>query len=93
MKNTFKKTIILFILTSSYSMADVSGKVIAYACYSCHGEHLTQLALPIPLSASHLTRTLIAFKMDKNNSIMNRVTKGFTDNELKAVATYISGLD
>lgn len=75
-------------------LADVSGKIIAYACYSCHGEHLVNLKIKRPLSTAHLSNTLLAFKDSKQNSaIMNRVTKGFTDDELKAAASYISDID
>ncbi len=94
MKKIFKKIIILFITTTAYtySMADVSGKMVAYTCYSCHGEQLTNLKSTQPLSTISLRNTLLAFKYDaKSASMMNRIAKGFTDNELMAVATYITG--
>jgi len=94
MKIYLLKIIVLLVLTASNLLADVSGKVIAYACYSCHAEHLANLKLKQPLSTAHLSSTLLAFKANKQNSaIMNRITKGFTDDELKAAASYISETD
>ena len=95
MKNPlFKITMTtLFTLFCSHSTAEVSGKMIAFACYSCHGERLTKLELPRPLSKKELTHTLLAFKTNKKMAtIMNRITKGYTDTELASVATYLSEL-
>jgi len=79
---------ILAVFSSSPSVADISGKVIAYTCYSCHGKN----ASTFKLSANEMTQTLMAFKTErKYASIMGRITKGFTDTELKAVASYLSG--
>ena len=79
---------LLFILCCSYSFADISGKVIAYGCYSCHGEKLIN---PQAGSAEQLTDTLLAFKYNqKRATIMDRISKGFSDTELKAVARYLS---
>jgi sulfide dehydrogenase cytochrome subunit len=86
--NAFKTIIISLAVFSSSPATEVSGKVIAYACYSCHGEKSANLKL----SKNELTATLMAFKTDrKYATIMNRITKGFTDTELKAVASYLSG--
>ncbi|NOR69333.1 MAG: hypothetical protein GQ532_06490 [Methylomarinum sp.] len=88
-KNQFIKIIVtvLFAIPSSHSIAGVTGKAIAYSCYSCHGEKLNRLNL----SATELTQTLIAFKTNKkSSSIMDRISKGFSDEELKAVAYYLS---
>lgn len=96
MKNQLVKVTITLFLTLfySYSRAEVSGKMIAFACYSCHGENLQQLNLPQPLSSDKLIQTLLAFKYDKKTAtIMDRITKGYTDTELKSVATYLSELN
>jgi len=91
MKKSFIKLIILLLFTSSNSIADVSGKVIAYACYSCHGKNLTNIDQSIIVSAEKLENTLLAFKSNtKPSTIMNRITKGFSDAELKAVAIYLT---
>ncbi|MCF6249702.1 MAG: hypothetical protein L3J75_00330 [Methylococcaceae bacterium] len=96
MKNLLIKITItiLLILPWYHSSADVSGKMIAFACYSCHGEKLIKLNLPKPLSKKELTQTLLAFKNNKKSaSIMDRITKGYTDEELESVATYLYGLN
>jgi len=91
MKKSFIKTIILLILTCTNSNADVSGKSIAYACYSCHGDNLNNINQSNTLSAEKLENSLLAFKTDKKYStIMNRITKGFSDAELKSVAIYLT---
>ncbi len=99
MKNLlFKSKIImiagLLLLFSSNALSEVSAKVMAYACYSCHGEKLSNLELYRPLSSARLSRTLLAFKYDKKSAtIMDRITKGYTNSELKSVAEYISETD
>jgi len=91
MKKSFIKIIILLIFTSSNSIADISGKVIAYACYSCHGKNLRNINQSNILSTEQLKNTLLAFKSNtKKSTIMNRIAKGFSDAELKAVATYLT---
>ncbi len=82
------------VIFSPCSSADVQGKMIAFNCYSCHGENLNELNLPQSFEESDLTRTLLEFKYDKTNAIiMNRISKGYTDSELKSVATFISKLN
>lgn len=73
------------------SLADVKGKMIAYNCYSCHGEKLKNLNLPQPVNKNTLINILLAFKYDKTiATVMNRISKGYTDSEIKAVAAYLS---
>lgn len=84
-----------FFFYSQVSAADVSAKAIAFACNGCHGtgsgsdkeERMTLKSRPAQL----MTKTLLAFKYEKKpSSIMGRITKGYTDQELKAVALYYS---
>jgi len=96
MKKQLLKITMTVLLTGycPHSPADVSGKLIAFGCYSCHGEKLTRLNLHVPLSKIKLTQTLLAFKSkQKKSTIMQRITKGYTDSELAAVATYLSELN
>jgi len=96
MKNTVFQIILitLFALYNSASTADVPAKMIAYACYSCHAEKLINLKLSQPLSEIELTQSLLAFKnRTKSASIMDRITNGYSDAELKAVAIYLSKLN
>lgn len=74
----------------SFVSADVSGKVIAFNCYSCHGKGLKDLKQSQTLSQAQLVARLLAFKRDaESSSIMNRISKGYTDYELASVAAYI----
>lgn len=74
------------------------------ACVSCHGDNF---AKPIDPSypkiagqhADYLFVALKSYKVEKNtnvgrgNAIMGGVAKQFTNAELKALASYVSGLD
>lgn len=76
---------------------DVSGKVIAFSCSGCHGTdgQLAKSGLPKLKSqpADKLEKALLDFKYDrKYSSIMGRISRGYTDSELKAVARYFSQL-
>lgn len=99
MKNSLPKLFlaIFFVLPlifSPCSKADVPGKLIAYNCYSCHGQNLDNLNLSPPLEQNKLIQTLLSFKYDKTvATIMPRITKGYTDSELKSVAAYINRLN
>ena len=79
------------VIFSPYSVAELQGRLIAYNCYSCHGENLKNLNSSQPFKENELTQTLFEFKYDKKIvTIMNRISKGYTDSEIKAVAQYIS---
>ncbi len=85
-----------FSLLISTVLADqVSGKVISFSCNGCHGTdgRLSKLAMPElnAQTAQELEIKLLDFKYDRKfNSIMGRIAKGYTDQELKAVALYYS---
>ncbi len=84
----------LLSLFSTNALSEVSAELIAYACHSCHGEKLSNLNRSHPLSEKQLSRTLLAFKYDKKSgTIMDRITKGYTNSELKSVAKYLSKTD
>jgi len=83
----------LFILP--VSAAEVSGKVIAFSCYGCHGSNgaSEKPGLLKAKPADELEKKLLDFKYDKTYStIMGRIAKGYTNTELKAVALYLSQL-
>ena len=83
----------LFILP--VSAAEVSGKVIAFSCYGCHSSDSTseKPGLLKAKPANELEKKLLDFKYDRTYStIMGRISKGYTDTELKAVAQYLSQL-
>lgn len=88
-----KQLFIACCLTLPYPVfsANVPGQLIAYNCYSCHGEHLGNLYKNRSLlSKVQLKKTLLAFKYDqKKATIMNRITKGYSDSELESVSTFL----
>lgn len=78
---------------ASVAAAEVSGKVIAFACSTCHSPDSQLVKQGMPLfksqTASHLEKVLLDYKYGrKSATIMDRICKGYTDSELKAVAEY-----
>jgi sulfide dehydrogenase cytochrome subunit len=57
----------------------------ASSCSGCHGAES-----PIAgMNAGQMTQTLIAFRSGaKPSTVMGRITKGFSDDELTAIATW-----
>ncbi len=86
-----------FLFLPSVLAADVSAKMIALSCHTCHGidNQLVNPGLPkLNLQpVLELEDALLGFKYDKKPStIMGRISKGYTDRELRAVALYFSHL-
>lgn len=84
-------------LVSPVFAAEVSGQVISFSCSGCHGTDgllvKPGMAKLKSQAAGKLEESLLGFKYDKKPaSIMGRITKGYTDKELKAVAQYFSHL-
>ncbi len=76
---------------------DVS--LLAGACLNCHVSDVKS-ATSIPVIAGKpeavLKAQLLAYKSDKvpaGTTIMNRLAKGYSDEEIAALATYFSTLD
>lgn len=93
---------LIFLLVWAFTVApvvvaEVSAKVIAFACSTCHSPdgQLVKQGMP-PLKsqdASRLEKALLDYKYGrKSATIMDRICKGYTDSELKAVAEYFSRL-
>lgn len=83
---------ILLLLAAPLAAADVAPSTIAYTCNGCHavGGLLPKLN---GRRAKQLEQLLLDFKYQrKPSSIMGRISKGFTDSELKNVARYFSQL-
>jgi len=94
MSNLFTLLAVIITLHPPLLIADVSGKIIAYNCYSCHGEQLTNLYPSEKISKVQLTEILMAFKYDKKEAtIMNRISKGYSDNELESAATFLTTVE
>ncbi|MCF6203762.1 MAG: hypothetical protein L3J59_08845 [Methylococcaceae bacterium] len=94
MKNFFTLVAVIITFHSPFLTADVSAKIIAYNCYSCHGEQLTILYPSEKISKVQLTKILLDFKYDRKEvTIMNRISKGYSDNELESVATFLTTME
>ncbi|MGF1592658.1 MAG: c-type cytochrome [Kiloniellaceae bacterium] len=71
------------------------GAILANTCFSCHGtDGHSAGAMPSidGKSASYISDTLMRFRDgSKPSTVMARIAKGFTDEEIEALAGYFSG--
>lgn len=79
------------------SFAVESEKVIAATCFGCHGPDGKTTNKKgysiVGKPAAVIEKTLLQYKEDKlKGTIMNRIAKGYTDEEIKKVAEYLSTL-
>lgn len=76
--------------------ATPSGQMLANTCAGCHGNKgESKGAAPSinGLSAEQLVQAMQEYRSDKRpGTIMNRVAKGYSDEELKAMADYFASL-
>lgn len=72
------------------------GRTVGVTCAGCHGtDGVSKGAAPSlkGLPADYLVSTMKAFKSGKRPaSIMNRIAKGYTDDQIMAVAKYFSSM-
>lgn len=78
-------------------MADPNlGRTIGLTCYGCHGaDGVSKGAVPSlkGLSESHVVTAMMAFKSgERQGTIMNRISKGYTDDQIKALGKFVAGL-
>lgn len=73
-----------------------SGRTIGLTCYGCHGaDGISKGSVPSlkGMSESHVITSMMDFKSDKRPAtIMNRIAKGYTDEEIKALGKFVAGL-
>jgi len=76
--------------------AEATGATIGYTCMGCHGAGGVSHGSIVSLagrSADVMEQQLLAFKNDeREGTVMNRIAKGYTDGELKAVAQFFANL-
>lgn len=74
-----------------------SGQAIAFTCAGCHGPEGRSQGVAPALDgeeAEDLYEILIEYKTDEEEgTIMNRIAKGYSDEELRAVAEYYSKVE
>lgn len=76
---------------------NLRGRTIASACFGCHGAGSESGAAIPPIivgaPAQFIESSLKAFREDRRPStIMGRIAKGYTDEDIAAVAQYFSAL-
>ncbi len=72
-----------------------SPAILADACAACHGtDGRSPSTIPTiqGKSAQYMMQRLMAFKTDaREGTVMNRIAKGYRDEELLAIAKYLAG--
>ena len=73
-----------------------STEALAFNCFTCHGtDGRSSNSVPTlnGKSADYLLRRMLGFKHGKGDpTIMNRIAKGYTDDEIARVTAYIAKL-
>ena len=76
--------------------AGASGQAIGFTCAGCHGTDGDSQGSAPSLQgedAERLKEMLMAYKTDKEQgTVMNRIAKGYSDEEIAAVSEYFSRL-
>ncbi|MBA2410897.1 MAG: c-type cytochrome [Gammaproteobacteria bacterium] len=72
------------------------GRTIGVACSACHGPRgMSEGAIPSihGLPAKQIESAMRAYRSGKRpGTIMNRIAKGYTDNQIAAIAQYFANL-
>jgi sulfide dehydrogenase cytochrome subunit len=72
-----------------------SGAVLTNTCFSCHGtdgKSAGDMPTIAGKSEDYITQKLKAFKSGElEATVMDRIAKGFTDDEIAALAKFFSG--
>ena len=73
-----------------------TGQAMAQNCYVCHGPK-GQAAPPIPalfrMPADYVRARMMEFKADQRPStVMARIAKGYTDEQIAAISDYLGAL-
>ncbi|MDD1620257.1 MAG: c-type cytochrome [Methylococcaceae bacterium] len=78
------------LLAAGISLAEIETQAIALNCRNCHAADSSEIPTLTNLSAEQINRMLLDYKSDKlPATLMPRIAKGYSDEELKAVADYL----
>ena len=82
-------------LPASAALAGPSGQALAFTCAGCHGTDGSSVGPSSPSIAAMDPDSFIdamqAYKADKRNStIMNRIAKGYSDEQIEAMAWFFA---
>lgn len=85
----------LALLTMSATQADPSGQALAFTCAGCHGTDGSSVGPSSPSIAAMdpdvFIDTMQAYKQDKHNTtIMKRIARGYSDEQIKAMAWFFA---
>lgn len=73
-----------------------SGQAMTQNCYVCHGPDGKSAGPIVSLAGlpkDHIVRQMTEFKTDRRpGTIMNRIAKGYTDEQIAAIAEFIATL-
>jgi sulfide dehydrogenase cytochrome subunit len=73
-----------------------SGQAMVQTCYVCHGpQGRSAEAVPALMRGQKefVVRQMVEFKTDRRpGTIMNRVAKGYSDEQIAAIAEYLASL-
>jgi sulfide dehydrogenase cytochrome subunit len=93
-KMLFMAAVGVLALSGPVKAEEASSAVLANTCFSCHGpEGKSSGAMPwiAGKSTEYITKVMIDFKTGAMDStVMQRIAKGFSDDEIKALAQYFS---
>lgn len=89
---------VLLCQSLAYAADDVKitrATLLTQPCFACHGANGISVGLPImPLAGQteeQLNTTLLAFKKgERPATLMSRIAKGYSDEDLKLIANYIA---
>jgi len=95
MKRICYATVLVAVSLNSIVHAEIDARAIAFNCRNCHAESNSDTESSIPslknLSEQQIQQALLDFKHDKKpGTLMPRLVKGYSDEELAAVAEYLS---
>ena len=72
------------------------GQALVQTCYVCHGPQGRSAEAVPPLMRGQkefVVRQMVEFKTDRRpGTIMNRVAKGYSDEQIAAIAEYLASL-
>ena len=87
-----RTTVATIMLLASAGLAHAAEPAGAASCSGCHASN-PRVETPVPpltgRAAADISAAMIAFKTGKRpGTIMDRIAKGFTEEEIRAIATW-----
>ena len=85
------------ISAAAFGAENMTGRTIGAACLGCHGAaggietSIPPIIIGVP--AEYIATSMKAFRDgSRKSTIMGRISRGYTDEEIVAVASYFAGL-